>query len=107
MDFKNISLFTQNAAALTKTTKKEAKAEEKPATETAQDNKPATQMSGEDILTFMASKNIDLVATKKVDSTKGAEDRVSGYMADFEAAYNEAASMGLSEKAILSILDKM
>lgn len=108
MELNNINLFTQNAAALNKTAKKEDKKSET-TQEDVKDNKPAEkQLSGADVLSFMASKNIDLtVASKKTDSTKSTEDRISGSMGDFETAYNEAAKMGLSQKAILAILDKM
>ncbi len=110
MELNKLSLFTQNAASLNKTQNAEdKKAADKAPQEEVRDNKPAEkQLAGGDVLSFMASKNIDLAVTaKKTEPTKTTEDRIAGSMGDFEAAYNEAAKMGLSEKAILAILDRM
>lgn len=111
MELNKLSLFTQNAAALNKTQNAEdKKAADKAPQEEVRDNKPAEkQVAGEDVLTFMASKNIDFAVTAKkpADAKKSPEDRIAGYMSDFESAYNEAASLGLSEDAINAILDKM
>ncbi len=110
MEFNKINFAAQQMAALNKPVKKEeSKAEDKKEAE-VRDNKPAEQqVSGEDVLTFMATKNIDIKVTAKkpVDGTKGAEDRIAGYMADFEAAFDEMTALGLSEDAIFEIFDRM
>lgn len=107
MEFNRINFVAQQAAALNKPVQKEdAKAEEKKEAE-VRDNKPVEkQVSGEDVLAFMAAKTVDVKVTKKADA-KTTEDRIAGYMADFEAAYDEAAALGLSDEAIFAIFDKM
>lgn len=107
MEFNRINFVAQQAAALNKPVQKEdAKAEEKKEAE-VRDNKPAEkQVSGEDVLAFMAAKTVDVKVTKKADA-KTTEDRIAAYMADFEAAYDEAAALGLSDEAIFAIFDKM
>ena len=55
----------------------------------------------------MAAKSIDFKVTAKKSEPKTSEDRIAGYMANFEAAYEEASKLGLSEEAILAILDRM
>lgn len=104
MEFNSINFVAQQTAALNKQVKKEeAKPEEKKEAE-VRDNKPAeTQVSGDDVFKFMAAKTVDV----KVTSKKATEDRIAGYMADFEAAYEEAAALGLSDEAIFAIFDRM
>lgn len=107
MEFNTINFAAQQAAALNKQVKKEdAKPEDKKEAE-VRDNKPAEkQVSGEDVLAFMAAKTVDVKVSKKSEA-KTTEDRIAGYMADFEAAYEEAAALGLSDDAIFAIFDKM
>ena len=57
----------------------------------------------DDVFKFMAAKTVDV----KFESKKATENRIAGYMADFEAAYEEAAALGLSDEAIFAIFDKM
>lgn len=104
MEFNSINFVAQQTAALNKQVKKEdAKPEEKKEAE-VRDNKPAeNQVSGDDVFKFMAAKTVDV----KVSSKKATEDRIAGYMADFEAAYEEAAALGLSDEAIFAIFDRM
>lgn len=110
MELNKLNFIASQQAALNKQVKKEdAKPEEKKEAE-VRDNKPAAQqVSGEDVLSFMATRSVDIrvKTAKPVENGKGAEDRIAGYMANFEAAFDEAAALGLSEDAILAILDKM
>ncbi len=109
MEFNSINFVAQQAAALNKPVKKEeTKAEEKKEAE-VRDNKPAEkQVSGEDVLTFMAAKNIDIkVTSAKPSETKATQDRIAGYMEEFEAAFDEMTALGLSEDAIFEIFDRM
>lgn len=104
MEFNSINFVAQQTAALNKQVKKEeAKPEEKKEAE-VRDNKPAEkQISGDDVFKFMAAKTVDV----KFESKKATENRIAGYMADFETAYEEAAALGLSDEAIFAIFDKM
>jgi len=108
MEFNSINFVAQQTAALNKQVKKEdSKPQEKKESE-VRDNKPAeNQVSGDDVFTFMAAKTIDFKVTAKKSEPKTSEDRIAGYMANFEAAYEEASKLGLSEEAILAILDRM
>ena len=107
MEFNKINFVAQQAATLnTQVKKEETKPEEKKEAE-VRDNKPAEkQVSGDEVFAFMAAKTIDVKVAKKSEP-KTVEDRIAGYMADFEAAYEEAASLGLSDEAIMAIFDKM
>ena len=107
MEFNSINFVAQQAAALNKPSKKEeVKAEEKKEAE-VRDNKPAEkQVAGEDVLAFMAAKNIDIKIAKPSES-KATQDRIAGYMDDFEAALDEMTALGLSEDAIFEIFDRM
>ena len=107
MEFNKINFVAQQAATLnTQVKKEETKPEEKKEAE-VRDNKHAEkQVSGDDVFAFMAAKTIDVKVAKKSEP-KTVEDRIAGYMADFEAAYEEAASLGLSDEAIMAIFDKM
>ena len=107
MEFNKINFVAQQAATLnTQVKKEETKPEEKKEAE-VRDNKPAEkQVSGEDILMVSPGSRVNVKGAKKSEP-KTVEDRIAGYMADFEAAYEEAASLGLSDEAIMAIFDKM
>lgn len=104
MELNNIKLFAQ-AAALNKAQEKEVVKEEKKEVE-VRDNKPAEQQVEADaVLAFMAGKTVDFQA--KVGKKEGQEDRIAGFMADFEEAFAAAKELGLSDEAALKVLDRM
>ena len=108
MELNNIKFFANNVSALNKQAQKEeTKSEERKEAE-VRDNKPAEkQIAGEEVLSFMATRSVDVKVTKKVEKSQETEARIGGFMADFEAAYEEAAALGLSDEAIFAIFDKM
>ncbi len=107
MEFNNINLFTQNAAALNKAQgNKEAKVEEEPKQAEAKDNKPAEQQySADQVFNFMAGTAV--AAKAKVNDSQAQEARIGGFMADFEKAFDFAKELGLSDEAALAILDRI
>jgi len=109
MELNNIKLFAQNAAALNKAQSKEdVKAEEKAQPE-VRDNKPAEQQySADDVFAYMAGSTVDFKAkVNGADKKDGQEERIAGFMADFEEAYDFAKDLGLSDEAIEKIFDRI
>ena len=105
MEFNKINVFAQNAAALNKAQNKEVAKEEEKQPE-VKDNKPAEQQcTADEVFNFMAGSAVAFKA--KVNNVPAQEARIAGFMADFEAAYEEAAALGLSDEAIFAIFDKM
>ena len=108
MELNNINLFAQSAASLNKSQgKEEAKKEEKVQPEA--DNKPAAkQCSADDVFAFMAGAAVDFQAkVTKSGKADGQEDRIAGFMADFEEAFAAAKELGLSDEAAFAILDRI
>ena len=108
MELNKLNLVAQNAAALNKAQGKEdAKAEEKPAA--VKDNKPAEkQCSADDVFAFMAGAAVDFKAkVAKAGKTDGQEDRIAGFMAEFEEAFAAAKELGLSDEAAFKVLERM
>ena len=107
MEFNNINLFTQNAAALNKAQgNKEVKVEEEAKQAEVKDNKPAEkQYSADQVFNFMAGSAV--AAKAKVNNVAAQEARIGGFMADFEEAFNFAKELGLSDEAALAILERI
>lgn len=107
MEFNNINLFAQNAAALNKAQgNKEVKVEEEAKQAEVKDNKPAEQQySADQVFNFMAGSAV--AAKAKVNNASAQEARIGGFMADFEEAFNFAKELGLSDEAALAILDRI
>lgn len=107
MEFNNINLFTQNAAALNKAQgTKEAKVEEEAKQPEVKDNKPAEQQySADEVFNYMAGSAV--AAKAKVNNTSAQETRIAGFMNDFEEAFNFAKELGLSDEAALAILERI
>lgn len=107
MEFNNINLFAQNAAALNKSqANKEVKPEEDAKQPEVKDNKPAEQQySADQVFSFMAGSAV--AAKAKVNNVAAQEARIAGFMSDFEEAFNFAKELGLSDEAALEILDRM
>ena len=109
MELNKLNLFAQNAAALNKAHgNEEAKKEEKVQPE-VKDNKPAEkQCSADDVFTFLAGSAVSFKAkVAKAGKADGQEDRIAGFMADFEEAFNAAKELGLSDEAAFAILDRI
>ena len=106
MEFNNINLFTQNAAALNKVQgNKEVKVEEDKKQPEVKDNRPAQQYSADEVFNYMAGSAV--VAKAKVNNANAQEARIAGFMNDFEEAFNFAKELGLSDEAALAILERI
>ena len=109
MELNKLNLVAQNAASLNKSQgKEEAKADEKTAAE-VKDNKPAEkQCSADDVFAFMAGSAVDFKAkVAKAGKAEGQEDRIAGFMAEFEQAFEAAKELGLSDEAAFKVLERM
>ncbi|MCD8378202.1 MAG: hypothetical protein LUB59_05385 [Candidatus Gastranaerophilales bacterium] len=109
MELNNINLFAQNAAALNKTQGSDStKAEEKKDVE-VRDNKPAEQQfSADDVFAYLEGSAVGFKAKVNGAENKEAQEaRVANYMADFEEAYDFAKELGLSDEAVIKILDRI
>jgi hypothetical protein len=109
MELNKLNLFAQNAAAVNKAQgKEEAKAEEKAAAE-VKDNKPAEkQCSADDVFAYMAGTTVDFKAkVAKAGKADGQEDRIAGFMSEFEEAFAAAKELGLSDEAAIKVLERM
>lgn len=108
MEFNNINLFAQNAAALNKSQGVvPAKAQEKKEEEQVVDNKPAQQYSADEVFNYMNGSAVAFKAKVNSANTQGQEARIAGFMADFEEAFNFAKDLGLSDEAVFEILDRI
>jgi transcription antitermination factor NusG len=109
MELNKIKLFAQNAAALNKAQGKDEIAKEEKPEEQVRDNKPAEQQfSPDDVLSYLAGSTVSFQAkVNTVDKKEAQESRVSGFMADFEEAFNFAKELGLSDEAALKVLDRI
>lgn len=109
MELNKLNLFAQNAAALNKTQgNEEAKKEEKVQAE-VRDNKPAEkQCTADDVFAFLAGTNTAFkVKAAKAEKAEGQEDRIAGFMADFEEAFAAVKELGLSDEAAFAVLDRI
>ncbi|GEM_PF-3680836 len=109
MELNNINLFTQNAAALNKAQAKEDYKKEETVQPEVKDNKPAAkQYSADDVLGFMAGTSVGFKAKiAKAEKPEVQEQRIGGFMAEFEEAFDFAKSLGLSDEAALAVLERI
>ena len=109
MELNKLNLIANSAASLNKAQgKEEAKKEEEVQPE-VKDNKVAEkQCSADAVFAFMAGNAVDFKAkVAKAGKADGQEDRIAGFMADFEEAFAAAKELGLSDEAALKVLERM
>ncbi len=109
MELNKLNLIANSAASLNKSQgKEEAKKEEEVQPE-VKDNKAAEkQCSADAVFAFMAGNAVDFKAkVAKAGKADGQEDRIAGFMADFEEAFAAAKELGLSDEAALKVLERM
>jgi hypothetical protein len=109
MELNKLNLIANSAASLNKAQgKEEAKKEEEVQPE-VKDNKAAEkQCSADAVFAFMAGNAVDFKAkVAKAGKADGQEDRIAGFMADFEEAFAAAKELGLSDEAALKVLERM
>lgn len=109
MELNKLNLIANSAASLNKAQgKEEAKKEEEVQPE-VKDNKAAEkQCSADAVFAFMAGNAVDFKAkVAKAGKADGQEDRIAGFMADFEEAFAVAKELGLSDEATLKVLERM
>ena len=107
MELNNVNLFAQAAVNNAKVSE-EAKKEEKAPAE-VKDNKPAEkQCSPDDVFAYLSGTNMAFkVKAAKAEKADGQEDRITGFMADFEEAFAAAKELGLSDEAALKVLERI
>ena len=108
MELNKLNLIA-NAAALNKAQGKEEAKKEAEVQPEVRDNKPAEkQCSADAVFAFMAGNAVDFKAkVAKAGKADGQEDRIAGFMADFEEAFAAAKELGLSDEAALKVLERM
>ena len=109
MELNKLNLIANSSASLNKSQgKEEAKKEEEVQPE-VKDNKAAEkQCSADAVFAFMAGNAVDFKAkVAKAGKADGQEDRIAGFMADFEEAFAAAKELGLSDEAALKVLERM
>lgn len=106
MELNKLNLIA-NAAAFNKAQAKEEKKEEE--VQPKVDNKPAEkQCSADEVFSYMAGTTADFkIKVAKAGKEDGQEDRIAGFMVDFEAAFDAAKELGLSDEAAFKVLDRM
>ena len=109
MELNKLNLIA-NAAALNKAQGKEEGKKEAEVQPEVKDNKPADkQCSADEVFAYLAGTNVGFKAkvAKAEAHANNQEDRIAGFMADFEAAFDAAKELGLSDEAALKVLERM
>ena len=68
----------------------------------------SSECSADEVFSYMAGTTADFkIKVAKAGKEDGQEDRIAGFMADFEAAFDAAKELGLSDEAAFKVLDRM
>lgn len=107
MELNNVNLFAKAALNNAKVSDEGKKEDKAPAE--VRDNKPAEkQCSADEVFAFLAGTNVAYkVKAAKAEKADGQEDRITGFMADFEEAFAAAKELGLSDEAALKVLERI
>ena len=109
MELNKLNLFAQNASSVNKSKEREEHRKEEKVQAEVRDNKPAEkQCTADDVFAFLAGTNTAFkVKAAKAEKAEGQEERIAGFMADFEEAFAAVKELGLSDEAALAVLDRI